>query len=135
MTKFEEAVEFVRAQVAHYEELINRGKGTHGEPGYVQDSSWYGWCGHVDEARRILAELLKIRETERPEPIKRAMAMAIDQLNDLRRHNEILRAKVDTMELLAGFLHAQQPCLSQGMTEDAAWLLQRELDAMEKANG
>lgn len=64
---------------------------------------------------------------------KRAMGMAIDQIRRLRQHNEVLQAKVDTMELLAGFLHAQVPSLRGGMEEDAAWLLQRELEKIEKA--
>ena len=60
-----------------------------------------------------------------------------DLLNDarnetlsLRRENEILRAKVDTMELLAGFLHAQLPVRNIGMTQDVAWMLQKEIDKL-----
>jgi hypothetical protein len=53
---------------------------------------------------------------------------ARDEIISLRRENEILRAKVDTMELLAGFLHAQLPVRNIGMTEDVAWKLQKEID-------
>lgn len=67
--------------------------------------------------------------------MKRAMGMAVEQIRRLRHENEVLRAKVETMELLAGFLHAQMPSLrGGGMEEDAAWLLQRELEKMEKAD-
>ncbi len=64
---------------------------------------------------------------------ERAMRMAIDQLREIRHANEILRARVETMDLLGVFVLATPPQRgSQGMGEDAAWLLQRELDQMEK---
>jgi hypothetical protein len=62
---------------------------------------------------------------------ERAMRMAIDQLRELRRENEVLRARVETMDLLGAFVLAIPPQRGlQGMGEDAAWLLQRELDRM-----
>jgi hypothetical protein len=62
---------------------------------------------------------------------ERAMRMAIDQLRELRRANEILAARVDTMDLMATFVLARPPeRRAQGMGEDAAWLLERELDRM-----
>lgn len=65
---------------------------------------------------------------------KRAMAMAIAEIRALRMENQILRAKVDTMELLGAFLHADPPRRGGGlMSEDAAQLLQRELDNMPDA--
>lgn len=64
---------------------------------------------------------------------ERAMRLAVDQLRELRHANEILRARVETMDLLGCFVLAQPPQRgSQGMGEDAAWLLQRELDVMQK---
>ena len=64
---------------------------------------------------------------------ERAMRLAIDRLRDARRANDILQARVDTLDLLSAFLFATPPQRgSQGMGEDAAWLLQRELDRMEK---
>jgi hypothetical protein len=63
---------------------------------------------------------------------ERAMRMAIDQLRELRHANEVLRARVETMDLLGAFVLAIPPQQrGQGMGEDAAWLLQRELDRMQ----
>jgi hypothetical protein len=65
---------------------------------------------------------------------ERAMLLAIDQLREARRRNEILTARVDTMELMSHFLFAMPPRGgSVGAGEDAAWLLQRELDKMKEA--
>lgn len=58
---------------------------------------------------------------------------AKEEVVTLRRQNELLRARVDTMDLLAGFLHAQIPSRSVGMAEDVAWKLQKEIDSL-KAN-
>lgn len=63
----------------------------------------------------------------------RAMHLAIDQLRSLRTENAILRAKVETLDLLAMFLFARTPEASgHGMSEDAVWLLQKVLDKREE---
>lgn len=59
---------------------------------------------------------------------ERAMRMAIDTIKDLRRRNEILEAKVEVMNLFAVTLHSHPAYPTQGMGEDAAWLLQCILD-------
>lgn len=63
---------------------------------------------------------------------ERAMHLAIDQLRELRRSNEVLNARVETMEMMHNFLFAA-PARGAGigMGEDAAWLLQRELDRIK----
>jgi len=45
----------------------------------------------------------------------------------LRRENEILRAKVEVMDLFACVLHTTPARHSQGMSEDVAWALERKL--------
>jgi sulfate adenylyltransferase subunit 1 (EFTu-like GTPase family) len=60
-----------------------------------------------------------------------------DLLNDsrheilaLRRENEILRAKVEVMDLFALVLNTTPNYRSQGMAIDVAWRLQKEIDAL-----
>lgn len=60
-----------------------------------------------------------------------------DLLNDarheilaLRRDNEILRAKVEVMDLFALVLNTTPNYRSQGMSEDVAWKLQKEIDSI-----
>jgi len=62
---------------------------------------------------------------------ERAMRMALEQLQTLRRRNEILEAKVEVMNLFAVTLHSTPAYPTQGMGEDAAWLLQKELDKIK----
>lgn len=64
---------------------------------------------------------------------ERAMRMAIDTIRDLRRENEILQAQVDVMELFGLAMRTSPAYRTQGMGEDAAWLLQQELEKMERA--
>jgi hypothetical protein len=53
------------------------------------------------------------------------------EILQLRRTNEVLQAKVDTMDTLTAFLFARVQERSQGMTVDVAWELQREIDAFD----
>lgn len=55
------------------------------------------------------------------------------EILNLRRENEILRAKVEVMELFACVLHTQPARASQGMAPDVAWALQKEIDKIEAA--
>ena len=50
-----------------------------------------------------------------------------EEIQSLRRQNEILAAKVETVELLATFLHAR-PAEHRGigMSEDVAWKMLRQ---------
>jgi hypothetical protein len=62
---------------------------------------------------------------------QRAMRMAVEEIRSLRRRNEILEAKVEVMNLFGVVFHTQPTYPTQGMGEDAAWLLEREI---ERAN-
>lgn len=63
--------------------------------------------------------------------LERALHLAIDQLQSLRVENRVLAARVETMELMAGFLFAKPPERTGGaMAEDAVWLLHKELDKL-----
>lgn len=62
---------------------------------------------------------------------ERAMRMAIDTIQSLRRRNEILEAKVEVMNLFGLTLQTAPAYPTQGMGEDSAWLLQRCLDNVE----
>ena len=67
--------------------------------------------------------------------LERALRMARDEITRLRRENEILHAKVEVMDLFACVLHTTPARNSQGMAEDAAWLLGKQIDAIEDAKG
>ena len=51
---------------------------------------------------------------------------AAEEIRILRRQNEVLRAKVDTMDLMATFLMTRPHLPGQGMAEDVAWLLDKK---------
>jgi sulfate adenylyltransferase subunit 1 (EFTu-like GTPase family) len=66
------------------------------------------------------------------------MNPTIELLNDakheilsLRRQNEILRAKVEVMDLFACVLHTQPAQREQGMAIDVAWQLDKEIDRLK----
>jgi len=63
--------------------------------------------------------------------MKNLLINAKTEIEALRRQNEILRAKVDTMDLFALVLRTAPFSQSQGYGEDVAWLLQRQIDALE----
>lgn len=62
--------------------------------------------------------------------LKRAMGLAVDTIQSLRRENQLLGAQVEVVNLFRAII---MPRTSQGMSEDAAWLLQRELDRINAA--
>lgn len=57
---------------------------------------------------------------------KHLLLQAAAEIRQLRRVNEILQAKVDTMDLFAMVLVTQPTRQSIGMGEDIAWKLERE---------
>ena len=63
--------------------------------------------------------------------MKQLLLEAKEEILSLHRRNELLSAKVETMELLAGFLHAQVPSRNVGMSEDVAWKLMLEIQKIE----
>lgn len=64
--------------------------------------------------------------------MKELMQAAIEEINNLRRSNDILNAKVSTMELFALVLNTKPAYPSIGMGEDIAWKLQKAITEMEK---
>lgn len=67
---------------------------------------------------------------------KHLLLEAKAEIESLRRQNEILHAKVSTMELFATVLHTDPRYPSQAMAVDVAWNIQRaveEIEAKERA--
>lgn len=65
------------------------------------------------------------------EKVEELLRKAKYEVETLRRQNEILRAKVDTMELMATLLHTQAAYRSQGETIDIVWEIQKQLNTWE----
>ena len=63
---------------------------------------------------------------------KQCLAQAMYKVRDLRRQNEILGAKVQTMDTLAAFLFAQPPNHSMGAEEDIAWRIEKLLASQKE---
>jgi hypothetical protein len=66
-----------------------------------------------------------------PHPAIEAMEYAAHEIRQLRRENEILRAKVSTFELMASLLPRQNVGDNRGCTIDAAWKLDRAVADMK----
>jgi hypothetical protein len=64
--------------------------------------------------------------------MKHVLAGAIEEIRSLRRQNEILRAKVEVMDLFALTLNTTPNYRSTGMAPDIAWELQHEIDKLDK---
>jgi hypothetical protein len=52
------------------------------------------------------------------------------EILELRRENEILRAKVKTMDTLAAIFFTAPPSQGYGAKVDVAWELQKQIDAL-----
>lgn len=55
------------------------------------------------------------------------MRRAIEEIQSLRRQNEILSAKVSVMDLFSVVLHTPPNYPSVSMGEDIVWAMQKEL--------
>ena len=64
---------------------------------------------------------------------ERAMRMAADEIRSLRRRNEVLSAKVEMIDLFALVFTTRPAYPSQGMGEDAVWLLEKAIAASASA--
>lgn len=62
-----------------------------------------------------------------------ALRQASHEIQWLRRDNEILRAKVQTMDLLGQFLRAQVRQDSESATVDSVWTIGRLIQRIEDA--
>lgn len=58
---------------------------------------------------------------------------AQQEIISLRRQNELLRAKVEVMDLFACVLHTTAASRSEGMSIDIAWQLGKELEKLKAA--
>lgn len=56
---------------------------------------------------------------------------AVMTIRELRRQNELLSARVETMELLGRFLNAEVRRQSVGAAPDIAWTLERRIQQIE----
>ena len=67
--------------------------------------------------------------------IKNAVLEGSAEIEVLRRRNEVLEAKVDTLDLVAALLFAQPRSSGRGMAPDIAWKMRGLADAIgvEKA--
>ncbi len=63
--------------------------------------------------------------------MKHLLISAKSEIEQLRRQNEILNAKVEVMDLFACVLHTQPARHSIGQCEDVAWKLQQEIDKLK----
>ena len=64
--------------------------------------------------------------------MKHLLLEAKAEIDRLRRRNEILEAKVSTMELFATVLHTNPHYPSEVMSEDVAWKLHRAFTEIEQ---
>ena len=64
--------------------------------------------------------------------LKHLLRDAKNTIEHLRHDNEILRAKVEMIDLFACVLHTQAAHRSEGGSIDVAWELQKMLNKIEK---
>lgn len=64
--------------------------------------------------------------------MKHLLLEAREEITRLRRENEVLRAKVETMELFAQTLRTQPYYEPMGMAEDVVFKLSREVQKIEE---
>lgn len=64
--------------------------------------------------------------------MRQLLATAMHEIQDLRRRNEVLSAKVEVMDLFALVLNTSPARQSMGMGEDVAWSLQKKIDELKK---
>lgn len=66
---------------------------------------------------------------------KNLMLQAIHEIQQLRRSNEILGAKVDVMELFGLVFRTAPKYGNNCVTEDIAWAMQRRIDEIDAVSG
>ena len=64
--------------------------------------------------------------------MKHLLNNAKHEIVTLRRENEILRAKVEMIELFSLILHTKPAYPSQGMGEDVVWKITKQLEEIAK---
>ena len=63
--------------------------------------------------------------------MKNTLASAKHEIIALRRQNELLRAKVEVMDLFAVVLHTKPAYPDQCVSVDVVWEIERELEELE----
>jgi hypothetical protein len=61
---------------------------------------------------------------------KDLLQRAIYEIQDLRRRNEVLSAKVEMIDLFSLVLNTKPNYPSQAASEDIAWAMQRRVDVL-----
>jgi hypothetical protein len=56
---------------------------------------------------------------------------AVLEIRELRRTNEVLQAKVDTMQLMSQMLHARAPEHGMMYKEDVVWEIEKKIAFLE----
>ena len=64
--------------------------------------------------------------------LENLLLQAQAEIRSLRRANEVLGAKVETMDKMHAMLMAKPQLLVQGMSEDIAWSIQEMLDKLKQ---
>lgn len=72
-----------------------------------------------------------IKQTQQRELDIRLLNEAREEIERLRRHNEILSAKVEMIDLFAVVLHTRPEYPSRGMAEDVAWKIRKRVAQLE----
>ena len=67
--------------------------------------------------------------------MKDLLEAAKAEIVSLRRTNEILAAKVQTMELFATVLHTEPARSRESVAIDVAWQLQKKIDELTRDQG
>lgn len=65
--------------------------------------------------------------------LEQLLLNAADEIQQLRRRNEVLNAKVDTMNLFATVLNTQPAYSPEGASPDIAWILLRKAEEIKNA--
>lgn len=64
--------------------------------------------------------------------LEHSMRMAVAEIESLRRRNEVLQAKIDTVDSLLLLFHTKPAYPSGGMGTDPVWLLREELKKFDE---
>lgn len=63
--------------------------------------------------------------------MKDLLLSAKHEIEDLRRRNELLTAKVEVMDLFGCLLHTSAARRLEGQSVDVAWQLQKKIDELD----
>lgn len=63
--------------------------------------------------------------------MKHLLEDAMREIVSLRRDNELMRAKLEVMDLFACVLHTKPAMRTEGASLDVAWALQKAIDGLD----